>query len=218
MALVKKKYTEIRKKMQPGDIIAFGGTSTFSELIKVVTGSSVSHVGIVLQRKLVIGDEVQDGYFNEIMESASYNDFTGVMINRLSERLQDYEGELWWLPLSKAARKKLDYKAFFNFLMHQNRKKYDLSQAVTSALDAIDKVPIAGRATYNVEDFSRFFCSELATAGLEAGGVIKKINSSEVTPVDLCRFKLYDKDYFQFKGRKKIIGGYNQLNPESWGM
>jgi hypothetical protein len=65
--------------------------------------------------------------------------------------------------------------------------------------------------------FSQFFCSELAAAGLEAGGVIKSINASEVTPIDLCKFNLYQSDYYQIKGGKRIIGGFNTLSPEGWG-
>ena len=217
MAPIKMKYDDARKKMQPGDSIGFGGKSAFSEIIKLVTKSRVSHVGIILQRKLLIDGDPQDGFFNEIMESTSYKKFTGVQINRMSERLDYYEGDIWWLPLRKTVRKRLDQKKFFSFLIHQNRKKYDISQPATAALDALDNAPVIGDVTHNTEDFSKFFCSELACAGLESGGAIKSINSSEVTPIDLCRFKLYEDDYYQIKGRKKSIGGFNTLNPEGWG-
>ena len=113
--------------------------------------------------------------------------------------------------------KKTDFRKFYDFLLHQERKQYDTPQAVKSALDLFDDVPIVSRATHNIEDFSKFFCSELDTAGLEAGGAIATINSAEVTPIDLCRFDLYAERHTQIKGQNRSIGGYNTLNPEGWG-
>ena len=68
-------YATIREKMQPGDVIAFGGKSHFSEVIKWATRSSVSHVGVILQtvrRDLASSDG--PGYFNQIIESTTIND------------------------------------------------------------------------------------------------------------------------------------------------
>ena len=210
-------YHLARKKMQPGDIIAFGGKGNFSEIIKWATRSTVSHVGIILHAKLYYEDTSQDGYFNQLIESTSLNDFAGVTISRLSDRIDTYDGKIWWLPLSQASRDQMVFKKFYDFLLHQNRKPYDMPQAVKSALDFFDETPLVGRTTHNIEDFSRFFCSELAAAGLEAGGVIGSLNASEVTPIDLCRFKIYRAAYYQLKGRGNEIRGYNSLDPQGWG-
>lgn len=218
MALKSAQYKEVRGWMKPGDIVAFGGKGNFSEIIKWATRSTVSHVGIILQSKLLIENEPQAGKFNQIIESTSLNGFSGVTISRLSDRIDTYFGEMWWLPLSNEARSRLDIRRFFDFLLHQNRKEYDTPQAINSALDALDEIPLIGKITHNTEDFSKFFCSELATAGLEAGGVISSVNASEVTPIDLCKFNLYADDYYQIKGGEKKIGGFNTLNPEGWGV
>jgi len=212
------KYSEVRNEMQPGDIVAFSGKGQFSEIIKWATRAPVSHVGIILQSKLLIGDTPQQGFFNQIIESTTLNGFSGVSISRLSDRVETYEGEMWWLPLSERSRKKLKTKKLYNFLLHQEKKPYDMPQAVKSALDALDNIPLLRKATHNIEDFSRFFCSELAAAGLEAGKVIKNINSSEVTPIDLCMFSLYHDDYYQIKGEEKVIKGFNTLSPNNWGI
>ncbi len=211
------QYKEVRNKMNPGDIVAFGGKSNFSELIKWATKSTVSHVGIILQSKLLINDEPQAGKLNQIIESTSLNGFSGVSINRLSDRIETYNGEMWWLPLSDESREKLDFQKFFDFLLHQNRKEYDIQQAVKAALDSLDSAPIIGTATHAEEDFAKFFCSELAASGLEAGKIVTSLNASEVTPIDLCKFDIYAKEYFQVKGGEKRIGGFNTLNPEGWG-
>ena len=58
----------------------------FSQIIKWATRSSISHVGVVLQSKLLIDGQPQQGFFNQIIESTSNNGFSGVAISRLSDR------------------------------------------------------------------------------------------------------------------------------------
>ncbi|MBB5019137.1 hypothetical protein HNQ59_002435 [Chitinivorax tropicus] len=213
MAMEYRSYSSIRDTVQPGDIMAFGGKGEFSDIIKWATRSVVSHVGIVLQ-STVGGIELA---MNQLIESTSLNGFSGVTINRLSDRVDQYDGEIWWLPLGKKTRAKLDLTAFLKWCLMQDRKPYDMPQAVKSALDQLDKVPILGHATHNVEDFARFFCSELAAAALEAGGAVPELNASEVTPVDLCSFNIYDDLYVQVKGARKEIRTYNRFDPAGWG-
>ncbi|MFA5531069.1 MAG: hypothetical protein WDA11_10440 [Thiohalomonadaceae bacterium] len=155
--------------------------------------------------------------FNQIVVSTSLNGFSGVTISRLSDRLNTYDGEIWWLPIRNDYHERMDKKKFYDFLIHQERREYDMPQAVRSALDALDRVPVLGSATRNQEDFSRFFCSELVAAALEAAGVIDSINASEVTPIDLRSFSLYEKEYYQLKGDAKAIHGFNATDPTGWG-
>lgn len=210
-------YQQVRSQMKPGDVIAFSGKGNLSEIIKWATRSGVSHVGVILQSQLLIDGDSQDGFFNQVIESTSLNGFSGVTISRLSDRIELYEGDLWWLPLRKNIHAEMNKKKFYDFLIHQERKAYDMPQAIRSALDVFDKVPVIGKATHNVEDFSQFFCSELVAAGLEAAGCISHVNASEVTPIDLCCFSLYEKDYYQLKGNHREIRGYNTLSPSGWG-
>lgn len=217
MALSAMSYEDARGQMKPGDVIAFSGKGNFSEIIKWATRSQVSHVGVILQSKLLIEDAPQAGMFNQIIESTSLNGFSGVSVSRLSDRIATYDGEMWWLPLSDKIRANLNLKEFYDFLIHQDHKPYDTPQAIKSALDAFDSTPGLSGLTKNVEDFSKFFCSELVTAALEKAGVIKNINSSEVTPADLCSFQLYKEDYCQIKGELRKIKGFNTQKPEGWG-
>lgn len=217
MGWQRAKYSEVRNKMQPGDVIAFGGKTHFSEVIKWATGSGVTHVGVILQSKLLIYDEIQSGYFNQIIESANINGFRGVSISRMSDRMNHYHGETWWLPLSEDVRKKLNFQEFYSFLLHQDRKKYDLPQAIKSAVDSTDDIPLLRNASHAEEDFAKFFCSELVAAGLEAGGVLPKLNASEITPIELCRMKIFRGDYYQLKGPNRKIKGFNRMDPALWG-
>jgi hypothetical protein len=217
MALKTISYKEARNKMKAGDVILFSGKGDFSEIIKWATRSVVSHVGVIKQTKLLIDGNPQLGMFNEIIESTSLNGLSGVTTSRLSDRLNTYDGEIWWLPLRQEIYDKMDKKAYYDFLIHQEHKEYDMPQAVKSALDALDKVPVIGNLTHNTEDFARFFCSELVAAALEEAGAIPNINASEVTPIDLCCFDIFKANYFQLKGDTKEIRGYNSVSPNGWG-
>lgn len=210
-------YQDARAQMKAGDIIAFSGKGNFSEIIKWATRAPVSHVGVVLQSKLVIDGNAQSGMFNQIIESTSLNGFSGVSISRLSDRIDTYDGEIWWLPLSQAIWTAMDKQKFYDFLIHQEHKEYDMPQAIRSALDMVDRTPVIGNTTHNVEDFSRFFCSELVAAGLEAAGAIADVNASEVTPIDLCSFSIFVADHYQLKGHRREIRGFNSINPNGWG-
>lgn len=220
-------YDEARSRMQPGDVIAFGGKGHFSETIKFATRSDVSHVGVILQTKIT--DDGTGRFFNQIIESTSLNGFNGVNISRFSDRLDSYEGEIWWLPLSEEIRKtRFDQKKFYDFLFNQakKRKPYDMPQAINSALDILDTLPFGKHGpTYNREDFSKFFCSELVAAGLEVAGAVDSVNASEVTPIDLCRWKIYQDIYYMLKGdpegdpkKKKKISRFNTALPSGWNV
>ncbi|MEN8258083.1 MAG: hypothetical protein ABFS09_09520 [Thermodesulfobacteriota bacterium] len=214
-------YKEARDLMQPGDVIAFGGKGHFSEIIKFATFSSVSHVGVILQTKIPEDDTGR--LFNQIIESTSLNGFNGVNVSRFSDRLNTYEGELWWLPLNKKIRdSSFDKSKFFNFLFNQakERKPYDMPQAIKSAVDALDELPFGLHGpAYNKEDFSKFFCSELVSAGLETAGAVGSVNASEVTPIDLCRWRIYENSYYQLKGESsKRISRFNTASPADWNV
>lgn len=221
MALRVKDYWQIRSEVKPGDIIAFGGKGNFSELIKWATRAAVSHVGIIMQTQVIAAPGIgQDGYLNQIIESASLNGFSGVSISRLSDRVKTYNGEMWVLRLSPAARQKLrpNQEKFFNWCLNQDHKLYDAPQAIKSALDLMDKPLGSASPTLNKEDFSSFFCSELAAGALEVASVLPSINASEVTPIDLCSFNIFEQDYFQITGTMKEIKSYNSIDPQTWAV
>ena len=203
--LEQQQYHLIREQMQPGDIIAFGGNSLFSRWTKLTTRSAVTHVAIVMQTKM--RDENSNRYFNQVMEATSFRGKRGVMTNRLSERVASYDGDIWWLPLSSASRSIFEQnkKDFFNFMFEQDGKPYDVLQ-------------LFGSISYNQEDFTSWFCSELIAEGLETAGIVSGVNASEVTPVDICRFNIFKKRYVQLKGKGRVIGGFNSLNADNWGQ
>lgn len=181
-------YPEARHLMKPGDLIAFGGRGFIPATVKLLTGSPVSHIGTILQTNIPTWS---DGFINQIIESTSLGSgFAGVMINRMSDHIRDYNGEIWWLPLADFVRPRFDQACFFSFLLDQVGKKYDAPQAIMSALDFIPD---------NRTCMDRLFCSELVTAAYIKAGILEGINPSEQTPIDVCRLYLYDGPY-QLKG------------------
>jgi len=220
MNAIQISYTEARERMKPGDVIAFSGKANISELIKSVTMSDVSHVAVILQTKAL--HDKTGRFFNEIIESTTLNGAAGVRTTRLSDSLSIYDGEIWWLPLAEQVRKEhFDEEKFYNFLFKQEGKDYDVWQAVKAGIDLLDSLPFGiNGPTLNKEDFSKFFCSELVAAAFEQAGVTgEPINASEVTPIDLCRWRIYQGSYYQLKGDpSKRISRFNTASPADWNV
>ena len=208
MAMKIMPYQTARPLMKAGDVIAFSGKGHFSELIKFATMSVVSHVGTIL--KTQISDSV---HINQIIESATIDGVAGVHISRFSDRLLETDVAIWWLPLRNDLA--FDPDKFYSFLFDkaQTKAQYDLPQALRAGLDIFDSLPLGiSRASYNQEDLTKFFCSELVAAGLEKSGAIPNINCSEVTPIDLCRWNIYQEDYYLIE---ESIPAEQQLNPKA---
>jgi len=182
--MILSNYEDIRDQMKPGDLICFGGMGWVSKLIKWRTRSNISHVGVVAN--------VNDKHGRVmVMESTSLDGKKGVQMNRLSKRIGDYNGHVWWFPLSERRREKLDVMAFWKFLWAQDGKKYDYLQA-----------PMSATLFWAREDFGRLFCSELVAGAYEAGGILPNVNASEITPDDLAHMRMYKRGYHQIKMHK----------------
>ena len=212
MRLKENKYSEIRDSMRPGDVIAFGGKALFSTVVKGVTDSkSVTHVGIIVQSTYepLSTDEDQRKFINRIMESDKSPDGRVCITERLlSQRVQTYRGEMWWLRLREDIRKRINPHNFTQFVFLQQGKPYDLPQAIKAGIDFADESGL----TLNQENFSKLFCSEFVAAALKKAGVLKKINASEVTPIELCQYQIYDPCYVIFNGEKKEIEDFNSCD------
>lgn len=192
-------YRAIADRIQPGDVIAFSGQGLPSLVVKLATRSVVSHVAIVLETRPQ----------SLIIESTPIEGFSGVTINGLADRVANHPGEMWWLPLAESIRQRLNIPAMQAFLHQQNNKAYDALEAINSGLD----LPALTRGGHPQDDnYDQFFCSELVTAGLKSGGVLRQMNASEITPNDLCCYAIYQADYYQIKGdRPRAIHCINSV-------
>ena len=277
MGLIKREYEDIRDEIQPGDVIAFSGSRPISTVIKLVTSSHVSHVGII-----VPPDSRRDDDSDEVPVIAEATE-DGIRTGALRESYTDDAVEkLWWLRLDSD----LSPEGFRRYLSTYREKPYDYLQAamlglmlLQPTLDAIDpdlddrirrliennlnrgsgsdtqdrwmntRRALIGTLTERFNDmtgnqipssliqtmlgdntsanlldqddseegFENFFCSEFVTRALRAGGVIDDdINPEQVTPIELCRFHLYEDNYTQFKGEATKIRGFNCVDPSRW--
>ena len=81
----------------------------------------MSHVGVVLQSRLIVDGEPEGRVFNQVAEATD----SGVKLVNLSSKQQAYEGEMWWLPLSDKSRGRLNFNAFSGFLIDSEGAPYD---------------------------------------------------------------------------------------------
>jgi len=173
-------YDLVRESLKPGDLVAFGGRGPASAIIKMATRSYVSHVGIVLKTSI----DWCDRSMVQVIESTSLGDgFAGVQVNRLSTRYEQYKGEMWVLPMLPSVYHDMNMKQFITWMTEKVGVAYDAPGAIMAGLDLLPDVS---------EDFSKIFCSELVSGGLQAGGAIAdEINASEETPIDNCRYDVW---------------------------
>lgn len=182
--LIVKNYELFRDELKFGDLLAFNGTSTFSKVIKAYTNSDISHVGMVIPATLCTGTVFVEEEIIFALESTSLGGFSGVSMNRLKSRINNYEGKVYVIPLKRRLE---PTTGLLRFIHEQIDKPYDMRQAVNAALDKLDKI---SGITLNKEDLDALFCSELVAAVYEKAGLFKNIgiddvNCSEVTPIDL---------------------------------
>lgn len=102
-----------------------------------------------------------------------------------------YYGAGWWLPLAPAVRAALDDR--------------DLWQRFTGSEQQ--------------RDVETYFCSELVARALESAGAVGKVVAAQVSPADLCRWRLFD-DTYHFLPKPNWphatdIHGYNTRPPGS---
>lgn len=186
------QYNDIRSLIKTGDIFFFGGKGGFSDIIKNVTKSPYSHVGMAIWMTLPYTKD--ERLF--IIESTTLNNVKdisgefrrGVQIINMSQRLDGYEGDAWWAPLNNPLT--LDEKVKMTawlFQKYSSKTDYDFGQAIESGLDFKGWFKSWFRAKPN---YKRLFCSELVTKALQiANRVDCSINPSEQTPEDVAEFE-----------------------------
>lgn len=145
------KYNEVKDDMKTGDILSWKSKSLIGSLIRWKTGGEANHSSMVIRLSEYEGTE-RRRYHTEAMER-------GVYPNLLSQRLQEYDGEVWWLPLKdeyNEARicigqrltecwgKPYDYKSIFTQLFAKvsvNMRRMFCSEVVYYALGGTGKAP-----------------------------------------------------------------------------
>lgn len=216
--LSQQSYNDVKHLIAPGDVIAFGGSSLFSRWTKLTTRSVVTHTALVTDspqdnRSISAAQDLT------MIEATSVKGKKGVMQNYVGERIKNYQGDVWWLPLHDNAKQQLhnNWQTFHDFLADQMGKSYDIWQLFGAAIDVFDDHKWLHWITYNRKKSNRWFCSELVAEGFNKAGIARELNPSETTPKDICQFSIYERSYVQLKGKQRYIKGFNSLDPLKWG-
>lgn len=210
----RQRFEEHRVAMQPGDVIAFGGSGMMSRLISAASGSTVSHAAMISRAGV-------NGTGPMLLES-TYRDgqvaaLRGVGEHRFEDVLDVYQGNVWWLPL-KAGVPRVPpgflNDAFERVLHEMVGRPFDEVWGPMSVFsDLWDRMSSVEEGFF-AEDTDRFFCSEIVIYALEQAGVLRDVHFSRHSPKDLCEWNIYDGRCIQLKGDQAVaIPRFNSADP-----
>jgi hypothetical protein len=210
MTLQRLSYSEVRSELRVGDVIAFKGDSAPSRGFSA--GAAVSHAGMILDSAQPDGNEprfVESTIF--YMEGRKVG--SGVHIAPTKDIVEGYHGTVWWLPLSEQRRETLDTSALQTFITSVNGAPFDLSEgAQVVAREFLER--LRGDGIRPLSAGEPYFCSELVAEALRCSSIVIVADASDVSPTDLCAWRLYSGTYFQLKGdNDKEIPHYNDRDP-----
>ena len=192
--MIQKLYSEIRSTLKTGDLVAFSGHNFVSANICAITQSNISHVGMIMK----VNTAQANLPIIMVVESCKVSaGFSGVHIARLSTRIIGYDGDIWILSVEKS----IYTSGVESFLVSKLGVPYDIKQAFGSAFD----YPFSEEQE---KDLAKIFCSELCNEAyyqnLLTNASNVPSNSSEQTPIDVCRLPIYAEVY-QVKGKEKEL-------------
>lgn len=177
-------YERLRADLKTGDLVLFSGKGAISNVIKLFSGGKWSHIGMILRLES-FGDSVllwESTTLNDVKDIETGVRTKGVQLVPLSQRLENYDGEINLRQLNK----KLS-DAQMNKLAEcrkaLSRKPYERSEAelLKAAYDGMF-------GDSKGEDLSSLFCSELVAEAYQCMGLLddgpKALPSNEYTPLD----------------------------------
>lgn len=177
------KYSEVRNKLQTGDVVLFSGKGGISTAIKHFTRSKWSHVGMIYRAN---GGPIFLAESTTLTTLADYEYGTprkGVQLVLFSERLRTYEGDhIAVRCLQGFTRSEEAVREFEAYRMAMRGKPYeqDKLELIRSAYDY-------GPFADNKEDLSSLFCSEYVAEAWKWWGILPADRpSNEYTPADFA--------------------------------
>lgn len=211
------------KKIKPGDVFLFSGRASLSKIIALATNSPFSHAGIAFDETSIFEAEIA----------------TGVTQTNSLQRILNYDGDVWCLPLRKSTYSIFQKFAFQTFLKSQKSiGEYDFSTLIRLILERLkekgvsipselEKVQEINSDQFAVflsrawieqnkvailtrQEISKFTCSSLVAKALQIAKVLpENIQATEVSPADLCEFCIYESSYTKWKGDRNLPFTYN---------
>ncbi len=216
MAMLLTNYAAVRDALRPGDVLAFGGTNPLSVLIKATANSPVSHAAIVTAAATGAGDAVLAESTVELSSPPVF----GVHQAAGGAIVGAYKGAVWWLPLERNG-----YGAHFNqagfsqFIKDARARPFDVLGGLRVVLSDLVDLLRALRAAQLFDsdrDVGALFCSELVAGALVGAGIVTTVppvDPADVSPTDLCAWRIYEPDYHHLRGAQAPIGTFATRAP-----
>lgn len=210
-------------KIQPGDVFLFAGRASLSKIIALATNSPFSHSGIAYDENTIFEAEIS----------------TGVTATNTIQRLINYDGDVWCLPLRRSTYSIFQKLPFQTFLQTQkNTGGYDFSRliqlilqklrekgiSIPQELEKIQEIDSEKFALFlskawvsqnavpllTNQEISKFTCSNLVAKALQVGKVIPaSVSTIDVSPADLNEFCIYEPSYIKWKTNRNLPPTYN---------
>ena len=177
-------YQQAHELIQTGDLLSCAGPWTFSRLIRLMTKSDTSHVGIACwiqfnteQRRLCIFEAIE-GVGIRIQPLHFY----------LSTIFWPTGGKMWWSPLKS---KEINGAGLMDFCLQAWGKGYvGPYQFIVAMLPLLQRIrKWLGKLLDT--DKNKYHCAELVTAALMEQGYIHNKEPSFTTPGEVSKFSCW---------------------------
>ena len=202
------EYAEIRPSLRNGDIVLMGGTSIFSRIIRRMTGSRWSHVGMVVRidalDTVLLWESTTSGHEEDVQTGAIKR---GVQLVPLSKRVTDHTGNLAFRRLSRELTgAELGKLNAFRHSVKDKGYDFDGLELLRAALDT-------GLFWRNREDLSAYFCSELIAETYQALGnprrrqALERIHARRIFPARRAQRRLARRCRTRRRDRREVGSG-----------
>lgn len=132
-------YNEVKDQMKTGDLLQWHSDSLIGWAIRSKTRSNINHSGLVLRLQEYEGLE-RRRFTHEALEN-------GIVLNLVSRRLEDFDGEVYWYPLKDEWNEKR--QLIGERALAFTGIKYDYSSLFTQLFSKVSANP------------RKLFCSEM---------------------------------------------------------
>jgi hypothetical protein len=185
----KIRYDIVRSHIKNGDVLLFKGRYFVSSIIKTLSFSSYSHAGVVAwwNKRLMV------------MEA----DTKGVVVSRLSSKLDKYKGEVEWYTCNQEISKE-DRSKMVDFAQEELGKEFATWKAFWFGWKVFFKKDLSAKDEFRRTN--KLFCSQYVAQIYNFVGIDLKKNREDrfMSPDDIANSRLLEKKGV-FIIRKKIF-------------
>lgn len=185
-------YEAVRDRMQTGGMFAFAGQGGLSNLIQWWTGSKISHVGLCVRdadNRILVAESTM---LSKTPDTITGKPTVGVSYVHASQRIDAYEGMVWYFPLRDWLREE-ELRRGMAWLKQTRGKEYDRLGAVRAGFAPIARFFRWAPWRWQLVSDMRLFCSELVyrfhqeTRRLPGGN-----HAEEITPAACLKLRQGD--------------------------